>query len=82
MKQHNQIGKYTKKEEILKGKKGRTFITPQNQEYTFDDFYKEGREYIYVISYKGEQFEVKEKDFESFAQSKFLTLDHLMKLFK
>ena len=28
MKQHNQIGKYTKKEEVLKGKKGRTIKKP------------------------------------------------------
>jgi len=37
MKQHNQIGKYTKKQDRLDAKKGRTFITPNNDEYTFDE---------------------------------------------
>jgi len=80
MKQHNQIGKYTKKQDRLDAKKGRTFITPNNDEYTFDDYYKEGRKYIYVIGYKGTQFEVAEQDFESFAKSKFITLDYLGKM--
>jgi len=43
MKQHNQTGKYIKKQDRLDAKKGRTFITPNNDEYTFDDYYKEGR---------------------------------------
>jgi len=80
MKQHNQISKYIKKQDRLDAKKGRTFITPNNNEYTFDDYYKEGKKYIYVIGYKGTQFEVAEQDFESFAKSKFLTLDHLIKM--
>jgi hypothetical protein len=33
-----------------------------------------------VIGYKGTQFEVAEQDFESFAKSKFLTLDYLIKM--
>jgi hypothetical protein len=78
MKQHNQTGKYIKKQDRLDAKKGKTFITPNNNEYTFDDYYKEGKKYIYVIGYKGTQFEVAEQDFESFAKSKFLTLDHLL----
>ena len=77
MKQHNQIGKYIKKQDKLDAQKGRTFITPNNNEYTFDDYYKEGKKYIYVIGYKGKQFEIAEQDFKSFFNN--LNLDLLLK---
>ena len=62
MKQHNQIGKYTKKEEVLKAKSGRTFVTPKNKEYVFS-YEKEGNKYIFVINYLGKKWRIKESDF-------------------
>jgi|GEM_PF-3773368 len=62
MKQHNQIGKYTNKEEVLMAKAGKTFVTPKNKEYIFD-FLKEGRRYIFVINYLGYKMRIKENDF-------------------
>ena len=50
MKQVNQIGKYTKKDDVLLAKAGRTFVTPNNKEYIFD-FLKEGSKYIFIINY-------------------------------
>ncbi len=62
MKQHNQIGKYTTKDEILLAKKGKTFITPSNNSYVFD-FKKEGRKYIFIIDFKGFKMQINEPDF-------------------
>ena len=62
MKQVNQIGKYTKKEDVLMAKAGKTFVTPNNKEYIFD-FTKEGRKYIFVISYLGYKMRIGESDF-------------------
>jgi len=62
MKQVNQIGKYTKKEDVLMGKKGRTFVTPQNKEYIFD-FEKIGSKYHFIIVYMGKRCRMNESDF-------------------
>jgi len=62
MKQVNQIGKYTKKDDVLMAKAGRTFVTPNNKEYIFD-FIKEGRKYIFVINYLGYKMRINESDF-------------------
>ena len=62
MKQINQIGKYTKKDEVLSAKVGKVFVTPKNKEYSFD-FVKEGRKYIYVIIYLGYRMRITESDF-------------------
>jgi hypothetical protein len=62
MKQVNQIGKYTKKDDVLMAKAGRTFVTPNNKEYIFD-FIKEGRKYIFVIYYLGYKMRINESDF-------------------
>jgi hypothetical protein len=62
MKQVNQIGKYTKKDDVLMAKAGRTFVTPKNKEYIFD-FIKEGRKYIFVINYLGYKMRINESDF-------------------
>lgn len=62
MKQHNQIGKYTKKEEVLNAKAGRTFVTPKNREYTFD-YRREGSKYIFILGYLGKRMQVRESDF-------------------
>jgi hypothetical protein len=62
MKQVNQIGKYTKKDDVLMAKAGRTFVTPNNKEYIFD-FFKEGRKYIFVINYLGYKMRISESDF-------------------
>ena len=61
MKQHNQIGKYTRKDEVLNAKVGKTFITPQNKEYSFD-YRKEGSKYIYIIVYMGKRWQIMESD--------------------
>lgn len=62
LKPSSQIGKYTKKEEVLNAKVGRIFVTPKNNEYTFN-YRKEGRKYIFIISYKGYNMQVSESDF-------------------
>ena len=62
MKQVNQIGKYTKKDDVLIAKSGKTFVTPNNKEYIFD-FIKEGRKYIFIINYLGYKMRINESDF-------------------
>lgn len=62
MKQVNQVGKYTKKDDVLTAKAGRTFVTPNNKKYVFD-FTKEGRKYIFVINYLGYKMRISESDF-------------------
>ena len=65
MKQHNQIGKYIKKDEILNAKIGRTFLLPSGREYQFTEYRKEGRRYIFVITYNGYRIQIKEVDFNT-----------------
>jgi hypothetical protein len=62
MKQVNQIGKYTKKDDVLMAKSGKTFVTPNGKEYVFD-FEKEGRKYIFIINYLGYRMRIMESDF-------------------
>jgi len=62
MKQHNQIGKYPKKELVLDGKKGRNFVTPKNKTYQFD-YEKIGNSYNFIIIYMGKRMRMKESDF-------------------
>ena len=62
MKQINQIGKYTKKNEVLLAKSGKTFVTANNKTYTFN-FIKEGRKYIFIINYLGYKMRITESDF-------------------
>jgi hypothetical protein len=64
MKQVNQIGKYTKKDDVLMAKVGKTFVTPKNKEYIFD-FLKEGRKYIFIINYLGYRMRISESDFNN-----------------
>ena len=62
MKQFNQIGKYTKKQEVLDAKRGRTFITPQNKSYVFD-YNKVGSKYTFVLCYLDKRWQISEADF-------------------
>ena len=62
MKQFNQIGKYTKKDDVLQAKAGRTFVTPENRSYIFD-YTKHGNKYIFIIEYKNHRMQIKESDF-------------------
>jgi hypothetical protein len=62
MKQHNQIGKYTKKEEVLLAKSGKTFVTPNNKSWVFS-YVKQGNKYIFCIEYKGYKMHIPESDF-------------------
>lgn len=62
MKQANQVGKYTKKDNFLTAYAGKTFITPNNKEYIFD-FIKEGRKYTFIINYLGYKMRINESDF-------------------
>jgi hypothetical protein len=62
MKQINQIGKYTRKQEIIDAKRGRTFITPQNRSYVFD-YNKVGTKYIFIINYLDKRWQITESDF-------------------
>ena len=62
MKQVNQIGKHTKKDDVLKAKKGRTFVTPNNKEYIFD-FEKIGNKYHFIVVYMGKRCRMNESDF-------------------
>lgn len=64
MKQRNQIGKYTKKEDILNAKYGKTFVTPNNKNYVFT-YRKEGKKYIFIIEYKDHKMQVTEHDFNT-----------------
>ena len=63
MKQINQIGKYTKKQDRLDGKRGRTFITPKNRSYVFD-YLKEGSKYTYIICYKDFRYQISEQEWK------------------
>lgn len=71
MLQRSQIGKYYKKDEILDAKVGKTFVSPNNKEYSFD-YRKEGRKYIMIVIFKGHRMQVKESDFNRF------TIDELI----
>lgn len=60
--QHNQVGKYKRKDAILDAKRGKTFVTPKNKSYVFD-YTKRGAKYIYVVIYAGHRMQILESDF-------------------
>ena len=62
LKQTNQIGKRVKKDEFLTAKVGRTFVTPLNREFIFN-YRKEGRKYIFILTYRGHNMQIKESEF-------------------
>ncbi len=71
--QHNQVGKYKKKESVLDARKGRTYLTPLNNQYTFIDYKKQGRQYVFKIEYKGKMYEISEKDYMHYTQDYILS---------
>jgi poly(3-hydroxyalkanoate) synthetase len=73
MMQHNQVGKYRKKESILDARKGRIYITPLNNQYTFIDYKKHSNEYVFIIEYKGHLYHVREKDYMQYTQDCLLS---------
>ena len=62
LKQNNKIGKRVKKDDFLAAKIGRTFVTPLNREFIFN-YRKEGRKYIFILTYRGHNMQVKESEF-------------------
>lgn len=62
MKQANQIGKKTKKEQLFQAYAGRTFVTPCNKSYVFN-YDKLGNKYTIVIGYMGQNWRISESDF-------------------
>ena len=62
MNQISPFGKKTTKQEYLDAKSGRTWITPQNKEYIFN-YRKDGQRYVFILTYKGVNIQVKEIDY-------------------
>lgn len=60
--QHNQIGKYRKKDDVLNAKVGATFVTPKGRTYKFN-YEKVGRKYIFILEYRDTKMQVKEVDY-------------------
>lgn len=60
--QHNQIGKYRRKEDVLNAKRGKTFVTPNGEEYQLD-YEKRGNKYIIIFIHRGIRMQVKEAEF-------------------
>ena len=73
MKQHNQVGKYRSKDSVLDAKVGKTIVLPSGKEYQFKEYRKEGRRYIFVITYKGNHCQILESDFNRTDMEVFLT---------
>ena len=71
--QHNQVGKYRKKDSVLDAKVGKTFILPSGKEYQFKSYRKEGRRYIFTITYKGNNCQFPESDFNKINLCDFFT---------
>lgn len=77
--QVNQIGKYRKKDSVLEAKRGETFVTPENREYIFD-YRKEGRKYIFTLTYRGQKIQVSETDYNTTPMDTILkTIDNELK---
>jgi hypothetical protein len=72
MKQYNQIGKKTNKDDVLDAKKGRTFVCPKGREYGFDYEKPTPRKYIFVVLYKGKRYKMNESDFNRIPMSDIL----------
>ena len=53
-----------KKEDVLNSKKGKIFVTPNNESYIFD-WEKRGRKYVFIIEYKGIRMQVLESIFNT-----------------
>ena len=70
--QHNQVGKYRKKEDVLNAKVGHTYVLGSRKSYEFTEWRKEGRKYIFVITYKGIRCQLKESDYNTMDLDKFL----------
>lgn len=70
--QHNQVGKYRKKDEVLDAKIGRTFVLPSGKKYVFEKYEKIGQKYIFTISYKGNKCQFKEVDYNTIDMELFL----------
>jgi hypothetical protein len=62
LKQHNQLGKVPKKNDLLNARAGKTFVTPLNREFVFN-YRREGRKYIFILTYRGHNIQVKESEF-------------------
>ena len=60
--QSKEIGKKRSKVSVLDAKKGRTFVTPKNRSYIFDQK-KVGNKYIFIIEYKDYRMQVDESTF-------------------
>jgi hypothetical protein len=71
--QHNQIGKYTKKEYVVSAKVGRTYVLPSGKSYLFKSYRKEGRRYIFTITYKEHNCQIRENDYNTLNIEEFLT---------
>ena len=71
--QHNQVGKYRSKDSVLDAKVGKTIVLPSGKEYQFKEYRKEGRRYIFVITYKGNHCQILESDFNRTDMEVFLT---------
>ena len=62
LKPNKEIGKKSKKDDILDAKVGRTWVTPKGRHYQFD-YTKDGSKYLFIIIYKGHRMKCKEVDF-------------------
>ena len=62
LKPSKEVGKKSKKDDILDAKVGRTWVTPKNRHYQFD-YTKDGNKYIFIVIYKGHRMRCKESDF-------------------
>lgn len=51
-----------KKEEVFQAQRGKSYVTPEGREYSFD-YRKEGRKYIIILIYRGQRMQVKEPVF-------------------
>ena len=72
MLQYNQIGKYRNKESVIMAKVGKDIVLPSGKTYQFTSYRKEGRAYIFVITYKGHRCQIKESDFNRMDMEAFL----------
>lgn len=71
--QHNQIGKYKKKESVLDAKIGKLFVLPSGKKYEFTEYKKIGRKYIFIITYLNHRCQISESDYFKMDMDKFLT---------
>jgi len=72
--QHNQVGKYRKKDEVLNAKVGRVFVLPSGKEYTFEKYEKIGQKYFFTLLYKGVKCRFREVDFNTLNIEQWATM--------